>query len=190
MLLIFGLGNKGKEYDNTYHNMGFMCLDTFLKKQNIQINKNKYFGDFAETNLFGEKVLFIKPTTYMNNSGECVKSFINKFKVDLKDILVIYDDFDLPVGEVRFRNNGSSGTHNGMRDIVRAIKTEEFKRLRIGIKEKDNKMPIINYVLSKTKSKKTFEEVFEKLTNDFIENFIKNKGNTQNTSLKLNNTNN
>lgn len=185
MLLIFGLGNKGKEYENTYHNMGFSCLDAFLNKHNIQINKNKYFGDFAETNLFGEKVLFIKPTTYMNNSGECVRSFINKFKVDLTDILVIYDDFDLPVGEVRFRNNGSSGTHNGMRDIVRVTKSEDFKRLRIGIKENNNKLPIINFVLSKIKSKKVIDEVFEKITNTFIEEFIKNKGVVANTSFKL-----
>lgn len=187
MLLIFGLGNKGKEYDNTYHNMGFMCLDAFLKTQSLIINKNKYFGDFVETNILGEKVLFIKPTTYMNNSGECVKAFINKFKVDLKDILIIYDDFDLPVGEVRFRTNGSSGTHNGMRDIVRALKTEDFKRLRIGIKEKEINVPIINYVLSKTKNRKAFDEVFDKITNEFLENFIKNQGNIQNTSLKLNN---
>ncbi|MBE5745741.1 MAG: aminoacyl-tRNA hydrolase [Clostridiales bacterium] len=185
MLLIFGLGNKGKEYDNTYHNIGFKCLDSFLKKQNLVINKNKCFGDFSETNIFGEKVLFIKPTTFMNNSGECVLAFIKKFKVSIDDILIIYDDFDLPIKEVRFRNSGSSGTHNGMRDIVRALKTENFKRLRIGIKENNVNVPIINYVLSKIKSKQVFEDVFENVTNEFIENFIKNKGNVENTSLKL-----
>lgn len=182
MLLIFGLGNKGKEYDNTYHNMGFMCLDNFLEKNNIQINKNKYFGDFAETNIFGEKVLFVKPTTFMNLSGDCVKSFVSKFKVNIEDILVIYDDFDLKIGEVRYRNNGSSGTHNGMRDIVAKLKTEDFKRLRIGIKDVNSNVPLINYVLSKVKNKKDYEEVFNKTT-DFIEKFIKNKGKIDNTSL-------
>lgn len=185
MLLIFGLGNKGREYDNTYHNIGFMCLDAYLKKNNLTINKNKYFGDYLEVNINGEKVLFIKPTTYMNNSGECVKSFVKKFKVDISDILVIYDDYDLPIGEVRFRNNGSSGTHNGMRNIVECLKTEDFKRLRIGIKPESNKIPIINYVLSKVKNRKSFDEVFDKITNNFIEDFIKNKGTYANTSFKI-----
>lgn len=182
MLLIFGLGNKGKEYENTYHNMGFMCLDKFLNKHNININKNKYYGDYAETILFGEKVLFIKPTTYMNASGECVKTFMKKFKATEDDILVIYDDYDLKIGEVRFRNSGSSGTHNGMRDIVDQIKTENFKRLRIGIKPENSNVPLINFVLSKVKNNKTYDIVFEK-TNLFIEKFIQNKGKLDNTSL-------
>jgi len=182
MLLIFGLGNVGSEYNNTYHNMGFMCLDSFLNKYNLILNKHKYFGDFIETNLFGEKVLFIKPTTFMNNSGECVKTFMHKFKASEDDILVIYDDYDLNIGEVRYRNFGSSGTHNGMRDIVDRLKTESFKRLRIGIKEENNKIPLINYVLSHIKNVKSFDKVFEK-TDAFIEDFIKNKGKIENKSL-------
>ena len=182
MLLIFGLGNIGQEYVKTYHNMGFLCLDSFLKKQNLNLNKHKYFGDFLETILFNEKVLFIKPTTYMNNSGECVKTFMKKYRATEKDILIIYDDYDLNIGEVRFRNSGSSGTHNGMRDIVEKLKTENFKRLRIGIKDKDNKTPIINYVVSHIKNLSNFDNILKK-TDNFIENFIKNKGVIENKSL-------
>ena len=184
MLLIFGLGNIGIEYNNTFHNMGFMCLDSFLNKNNLKLNKQKYFGQFLETNLFNEKVLFIKPTTFMNNSGECVKNFIHKFKVTPEDILVIYDDYDLRIGEIRYRNSGSSGTHNGMRDIVEKLGTENFKRLRLGIKDENDKRPLINYVLSKIKNRKAYDEVFEK-TNIFLENFIKNKGKIENQSLWL-----
>ncbi len=181
MLLIFGLGNVGQEYENTYHNMGFMCLDRFMESENLVLNKNKYFGMFCETVLYGEKVIFIKPTTFMNNSGTCVKNFINKFKASIDDILIVYDDYDLPIGEVRFRNSGSSGTHNGMRDIVEVIKSENFKRLRIGIKDPNNKSPLINYVLSKCKPQ-NFEKSFEKACT-FLKDFIQKKGKVENKSL-------
>ena len=182
MLLIFGLGNIGKEYENTYHNIGFKCLNAFLDKQYLKLNKTKYNGSFVETIMHGEKVVFIEPTTYMNNSGNCVLNFMNKFKVDAENILVIYDDYDLPIGEVRFRNSGSSGTHNGMRDIVEKIKTENFKRLRVGIKDPQLNIPLINYVLSKIIKKEEFEKVFVK-TNEFIENFIIKKGKLENTTI-------
>jgi len=132
--------------------------------------------------MHGEKVVFVEPTTYMNNSGECVVNFINKFKVDVEDILVVYDDFDLPIGEVRFRNSGSSGTHNGMRDIVEKLGTDKFKRLRIGIKDKDVNIPLINYVLSHIRKSEEFEKVFVK-TNDFIDKFISLSGKMENTTI-------
>lgn len=182
MILIFGLGNIGNEYNNTYHNIGFMCLDAFLKEHNLSLNKTKYNGNFLETKMFNEKVVFVKPTTYMNASGTCVLNFIKKFKADISDILVIYDDYDINIGEVRYRNSGSSGTHNGMRDIVEKLQTEDFKRLRVGIRNNGPKIPIINYVLSKIKNKKDYEKVFEK-TNLFIEDFIKNNGKAENVSL-------
>lgn len=182
MLLIFGLGNIGREYENTYHNIGFKCLNAFLEKQYLKLNKTKYNGSFVETIMQGEKVVFVEPTTYMNNSGECVLNFINKFKASIDDILIIYDDFDLPIGEVRFRNSGSSGTHNGMRDIVEKLKTEKFKRLRIGIKDKTSEMPLIRYVLSTIKQREEFEKVFEK-TNEFLNVFIQKKGKLENTTI-------
>lgn len=181
MLLIFGLGNFGKEYESTYHNMGFMCLDRFFEKKGLMMNKTKYNGNFCETNIDGQKVVFVKPTTFMNNSGTCVKNFINKFGAKIEDILVIYDDYDLPIGEIRFRKMGSSGTHNGMRDIVRMINSENFKRLRIGIKDKNSNVPLINYVLSKCK-KQNFDEVFEKACN-FLDEFISKNGKVDNVSL-------
>jgi len=182
MLLIFGLGNIGKEYENTFHNIGFKCLNAFLDKQHLKLNKTKYNGSFVETIMHGEKVVFIEPTTYMNKSGDCVVSFINKFKANIDDILVIYDDFDLPIGEVRFRNSGSSGTHNGMRDIVEKLNSQNFKRLRVGIKDANLNIPLINYVLSKISKKEEFEKVFVK-TNDFIENFIIKRGKLENTTI-------
>ena len=182
MLLIFGLGNIGREYENTYHNIGFKCLNSFLEKNNLKLNKTKYKGSFVEIIMHGEKVVFVEPTTYMNNSGECVVNFINKFKVDVEDILVVYDDFDLPIGEVRFRNSGSSGTHNGMRDIVEKLGTDKFKRLRIGIKDKDVNIPLINYVLSHIRKSEEFEKVFVK-TNDFIDKFISLSGKMENTTI-------
>ncbi|MGN1208377.1 MAG: aminoacyl-tRNA hydrolase, partial [Christensenellales bacterium] len=167
--------------ESTYHNIGFCCVDKFLEKKNIRLSKTKYFGMFCEEVIDGEKVVFVKPTTYMNNSGTCVKTFVNKFKASIDDILIIYDDYDLPIGQARFRKSGSSGTHNGMRDIVSMLGTENFKRLRIGIKDTNNKMPLINYVLSRCDNKK-FDEVFEK-TNAFLEEFISKKGNVENVSL-------
>lgn len=181
MLIIFGLGNVGKEYELTHHNMGFMCVNKFLEKHNLTLNKTKYFGNFCETKIGNEKVIFVEPTTYMNNSGTCVQTFLKKFKATPNDILVVYDDFDLKIGEVRFRNSGSSGTHNGMRDIVDKIKTENFKRLRIGIKDENNKMPIIQYVLAKCK-KQNFENSFEKAVL-FFEEFIQKGGKVENKSL-------
>lgn len=181
MIIIFGLGNIGKEYEQTYHNIGFETINAFCKKHNLVLNKNKYFGLFCETILFGEKVIFVKPTTFMNNSGTCVKNFVKKFKASVCDILVVYDDFDLPIGCVRFRNSGQSGTHNGMRDIVEQLKSEDFKRLRIGIRDDNKNIPLINYVLSGYK-KGTFDLVFEK-TNEFLEDFIKNNGKVENKSL-------
>ncbi len=183
MLIIFGLGNVGKEYENTYHNMGFMCLNNFLQKNNLKLNKSKYFGNFCETIINGEKVVFVEPTTFMNNSGTCVKTFMKKFDATENDILVVFDDYDLPIGEVRFRKNGSTGTHNGMRDIKNQIKTDNFKRLRIGIKNPNINIPLINYVLSKCKTS-DFENVFEK-TNAFLEEFISKSGNVENVSLWL-----
>ena len=182
MLLIVGLGNIGKEYDNTFHNIGFNCLDSFLKRNNLNLSKEKMFGQCLETNLFGEKVIFVKPTTFMNASGKCVIEYKNKFKLSNEDILILYDDYDLPIGEVRFRNRGSAGTHNGMRSIVEYLGGENFKRLRIGIFDKDSKLSLLDYVLSKNKKSKEYEKIFEK-TNEFLENYIKNKGKVENTSF-------
>lgn len=148
MKLIVGLGNYGKEYHNTRHNIGFMALDYYAKKNNLTFDKRKFKGLYTETNINGEKVLLVKPQTYMNLSGECMRDFILYFHIDIKDILVIYDDMDLDVGVLRLREKGSAGGHNGIKNIILHIKSSEFKRVRVGI-SKDKRGNTIDYVLGK-----------------------------------------
>ena len=121
MKIIFGLGNPGAKYENNYHNLGFLTLDILAKKLNCDLNKSGRKGVYGECNVNGEKVLLVKPQTYMNNSGECVSAFMAFYKVLPKDVLVIYDDIDIDKGSIRFRPQGSPGTHNGMRSITAHI---------------------------------------------------------------------
>ena len=183
MLLIVGLGNIGAEYNNTYHNIGFMCLDSFLEENDIKLTKQKYNGYYTEKIIDGEKVIFVKPTTFMNASGKCVSAFKRAFKLNDEDILIICDDYDLDIGKIRYRKSGSAGTHNGLRSLVEELNSTNFKRLRIGIHDENSKMPLINYVLSKIgKNLDAYDFVFEK-TNEFLSEYIKNKGKIENKSL-------
>ena len=157
MKLIVGLGNIGKEYENTRHNMGFMLVDRYLEYKNIPLKfKEKLNAMYVETTINNEKVIFIKPTTYMNNSGMAVRAFVDFYKLNVEDILVISDDLDLDLGKFRLRRNGSSGGHNGLKSIISHLGTDGFKRLRIGIS--NDKDDVINYVLSKF-SKKELNEI-------------------------------
>ena len=152
MKLIVGLGNPGKEYENTYHNLGFLALDCVVDYFGVNFNKEKCKALIAEERINGEKVIFAKPQTYMNLSGESVRELLDFYKISPSDLVVIYDDFDLPIGAVRFREEGSAGTHNGMRNIIKEIKTEKFKRVRVGFHPKDNSpIPLLDLVLSKIK---------------------------------------
>lgn len=150
MKLIVGLGNIGKEYENTYHNVGFVMIDCFATKVGEKFTKSKFSSALAECKLGQEKVVMIKPKTYMNLSGIAVAEAIKKLKIDISDVLVIYDDVDLPVGEVRFRKNGSAGTHNGMKNIISFLASQDFPRIRVGI-GKDGVYNLSDYVLSKIK---------------------------------------
>lgn len=173
MKIIVGLGNIGKEYEETRHNVGFMCVDYFTKeilKNDMNYKKrDNYF--YLETSYKGEKVIVIKPTTYMNLSGEAIAKAKKWYKVENEDLIVIYDDVDLILGNVRFRESGSAGTHNGMRNILSILKTEELKRIRIGIENRDNKnIPLMDYVLGKFSKEEmnilytdTFKQVSDKL---------------------------
>lgn len=157
MKLVVGLGNKGREYDNTRHNMGFMLVDRYLQYKNITDKfKEKFNAIYIETTINNEKVIFIKPMTYMNNSGIAVRAFLDFYKLNSEDILVISDDLDLDLGKFRLRRNGSSGGHNGLKSIISHLGTNDFKRLRIGIS--NDKDDVINYVLSKF-SKKELNEI-------------------------------
>lgn len=173
MKLIVGLGNPGKEYKNTRHNIGFMALDFYAQKKSLDIDKKKFKGLYAETTINGEKVILLEPQTYMNLSGECVRDFIGYFHIDVKDILVIYDDMDLDIGSLRLREKGSAGGHNGMKNIILHIKTSDFKRVRLGI-SKDKSRNVIDYVLEKFKDeeKKLIDEKIE-IISHIIDDFAK-----------------
>ncbi len=148
MKLIVGLGNPDRQYLNTYHNLGYMAIDKVAELLGADFNKENFKSLLAETKINGEKVLLCKPLTYMNLSGEAVSEIVRFYKIDLKDIIVIYDDFDLFSGDIRFRENGSSGTHNGMRNIVKMLGSENFARVRIGFKPRVTlPIPLIDFVL-------------------------------------------
>ena len=149
MKLIVGLGNPDDKYKNTFHNLGFMCADVAAEKLGLDFNKQKCRAVVAEGKIGNEKVIIAKPQTYMNLSGESVRELVNFFKIDLSDVLVIYDDFDLNSGFIRIREHGSAGTHNGMRSIIQEIGSTAFPRIRVGFKpEGGTVIPLLNLVLS------------------------------------------
>lgn len=148
MKCIVGLGNPGKKYDGTRHNVGFAVIDELIKRHQIKLDQSKFKGHFAIETLFGEKVIFLKPQTFMNLSGESLRPLMDFYKIEPKDVLVIFDDLDLPVGKIRLRQKGGHGGHNGIRSIIDHLGTKEFKRIRIGVGRPTNNMPIVNYVLS------------------------------------------
>ena len=173
MLLIVGLGNPGKEYENTYHNMGFKAIDELAVRNGFLLNKAKCKSEIFEGQILGQKVVVAKPQTYMNLSGEAVIELKNKYKPD--KIFILYDDIDLPLGSYRFRETGSAGTHNGMRNIVKLLGTQEIARFRIGIKPATEIYDLADYVLSKCKgeSLEKVETAIDKVV-DELEDKIKN----------------
>lgn len=150
MKLIVGLGNPGSEYFLTYHNLGFICVEKLSAKLGISFNKAKFNALYGQGKFGNEIVFLMKPLTFMNLSGNAVKDFADYYKIDSKDIIVICDDIDLPKGVFRYREHGSAGTHNGLKNIVHRLQTEDFKRIRIGAGRKENeKTDLKDYVLSK-----------------------------------------
>lgn len=148
MYLIVGLGNPEKKYETTFHNMGFLAVGEAADKLGVKFKKKECEASVAEAFVGGEKIILARPVTYMNASGRAVKQLMAKYKASPSDLLVIYDDFDLPKGKIRIRAAGSAGTHNGMRSIIGEIGTGDFARIRIGIRDSEADIPIINYVLS------------------------------------------
>ncbi|MDO4288093.1 MAG: aminoacyl-tRNA hydrolase [Eubacterium sp.] len=149
MYLIIGLGNPGREYALTRHNIGFEAVDYIARQKNVQIARDEHKGLTGFYFENGEKVMLVKPMTYMNNSGECVADLADYYDVPLDNILVIYDDIDLDPGVIRIRKRGSAGTHNGMRSILYYLQSEGFPRIRIGIGKKPPQWDLAHYVLSK-----------------------------------------
>lgn len=148
MKLIVGLGNPGKEYENTRHNTGFMVIDKLADKLGVSIEQNKFKGLYTKLKYNGEDVILLKPQTYMNLSGESVRQVMDFYKINQEDILVIYDDMDMPVGKLRLRQTGSAGGHNGVKNIILHTGSQNFNRVRVGI-GRHPYMKVVDYVLSK-----------------------------------------
>lgn len=149
MYLIVGLGNPGDKFEQSRHNIGFKAIDYLAGKLNVPLNKIGFKAVYGSTIIGNEKVILAKPQTYMNLSGECIADFYNYYKMELENIIVIYDDIDLKVGEIRIRARGSAGTHNGMKSIIYQLKSEQFPRVRIGVSPPPEQWDLRDYVLSR-----------------------------------------
>ncbi len=147
MKLIVGLGNPGKKYEHTRHNMGFDVVDLFGEQAQIDIDKESFKGLVGRGKVFDEDIFILKPQTYMNLSGESVREIVNYFKIEIEDIIVVFDDMALEPGKIRLRLSGSSGGHKGMQNIIDNLGTQDIKRIRVGIGEPT--YDTIDYVLSK-----------------------------------------
>ena len=148
MYYIVGLGNPGLQYENTRHNVGFMTIDYLAKKHNINVKKLKHKALYGQGEISGQKVMLIKPQTYMNNSGESVRDFKNFYKFDDDKLIVIFDDIDIDFGRIRIKKKGSAGTHNGMKSIIYQTQTDKFPRIKIAVGQKPEYMNLANFVLS------------------------------------------
>ena len=169
MKIIVGLGNPGRKYAKTRHNVGFLVLDEVAKRMNTKIDQNKFKAEYAEFFHNQEKIILIKPQTFMNLSGESVVQFSQYYDVESKDIMVVSDDINLERGILRIRMNGSSGGQKGIQDIINKLKTNEFPRLRVGIGF-DANIETVNYVLGKIDSDVAIEKAA-----DFITEYIDGK---------------
>ncbi len=165
MKLIVGLGNVGKEYVFTRHNVGFMVLDKIAERYSLRFKKSNIFKAYlVKSDLFKEKIMLVKPSTFMNNSGACVKKIVTHWKINVEEILIVYDDVDLPLGRIRFRIKGRSAGHKGMESVIQHLGSERIKRLKIGIGRPHNRKDITDYVLSSfsEEEKDTIEDVLER----------------------------
>lgn len=166
MRLIVGLGNPGKEYENTRHNMGFEAIDVFAKKNNVEISKSKFDGLYTELIINNEKVILLKPQKYINLSGEVIRKYVDFYKIDINDILIISDDLDQEIGNLKLKYKGSSGGHNGLKNIELHLNTNEYKRIKIGISN-NKQIDTKDYVLGKIdkEAKEILDNVIIKVVN-------------------------
>lgn len=149
MYIIAGLGNPGKQYEGTRHNVGFNSLDILADRYNIDVSEKAHRAYIGKGVIEGNKVILVKPQTYMNLSGESIRSALDYYKIDLEDFIVIYDDISLEPGQLRIRKKGSAGGHNGVKNIIAHLGTQEFSRIRVGVGEKPPRMDLADYVLSR-----------------------------------------
>ena len=172
MKLIVGLGNPGKEYENTRHNAGFRFIDAYANSKKIEINKEKYKGLYTIIKHKEEKIILLKPQKYMNLSGEVVRDFMNFYKIEPKDILVIVDDLDTNIGQLKLKYKGSSGGHNGLKNIEKCINTNEYKRVKIGISNNKNQDKI-DYVIGKVEKQELDKmNSVNKYAKELIEDYL------------------
>ncbi|MFY3791154.1 aminoacyl-tRNA hydrolase [Ureibacillus sp. MALMAid1270] len=176
MKLIVGLGNPGKQYEHTRHNIGFECIDELSKKWDAPLNQLKFNGMYTTIHRPEGKVILLKPLTYMNLSGESVRPIMDYFDIDLENLIVIYDDLDLEVGKLRLRQKGSAGGHNGIKSLIQHLGTQEFNRIRVGISRPPAGMKVADYVLSKfTKEEDPIIEDAVKTTVEAVETALSKK---------------
>ncbi len=164
--MIVGLGNPGSKYHETRHNVGFMLVDMLAKRENVSFTHDKIFqADIASTFIDGQKIYLVKPTTFMNESGKAVHALLAYYGLDERDLLVAYDDLDMVVGKIRFRQKGSAGGHNGIKSLIAHLKTQEFDRIKIGIGRPKPGMTVVNHVLSKfdTEDRIEIDKTLDKL---------------------------
>jgi len=172
--LIVGLGNPGKNYVETRHNVGYGVIDILAEKYSINMKKEKFKSFCGQINMFGKKCVFLKPLTYMNLSGEAVMYAVNYFKIKPENIIVVLDDIDIPFGTVRIKKKGSAGTHNGLRSIIYHLETENFPRVRISVGKCPDYMDLKDFVLSRFSSSE--EKILKKeleIATDAVEEIIK-----------------
>lgn len=158
MYLIVGLGNPEPDYSKTRHNMGFDVINELAEKYEIDLSRTKYEGIYGSGIIGEEKVVLVKPQTYMNSSGKCIKPFVDFYKIPLENVLVIFDDMDIPVGEIKVRKQGSGGSHNGAKSVIHELKSELFPRIRVGIGKPIEEYNSVDYVIGEID-----EETYSKL---------------------------
>ncbi|PLR80282.1 aminoacyl-tRNA hydrolase [Bacillus canaveralius] len=149
MKIIAGLGNPGKQYEQTRHNIGFAIIDLLSARLNIPVDQSKFKGIYGIGHVNGQKVILLKPLTYMNLSGESIRAVLDYYDAGLDDLLIIYDDLDLPVGKIRLRQKGSAGGHNGLKSTIAHLGSQEFKRIRVGVGRPPHGMNVPDYVLGR-----------------------------------------
>ena len=188
MYLIVGLGNPGKQYEHTSHNIGFDAVDYFAKKNNLSFDKTKFDGLYAQGIINSKKVILLKPQTFMNLSGDSVRPFADYFDIPTENILILHDDIEFDVGVIKIRKKGSGGTHNGMKDIVLKLDSTDFPRVRIGVGN-DKKMELYSYVLGHIpqEERKVLDEVVVKCSSvidEYLTNGIDSAMNLYNEKKK------
>ncbi len=181
MKLVVGLGNIGKEYEGTRHNVGFMAIDAIAQSNNITIETEKFGGKYTILHKFDEKILLLKPQRFINLSGEVLKKYVDFYDIALGDIFVICDDLDLPVGSFRLRYQGGSGGHNGLKNIELHLKTQQYKRMKIGISNNKN-IDTKDYVLGKLnhEEKEQIQKIIDMVPQIFDDFLTKSYDNVMN----------